>query len=322
MTQFINRAYNTLKVRPDNPAVITKRSYDSRLRDEIAYYRNLPSQQAIYFPRMVEGGQGEGGDFELTMEYYAYNNLGNLMIGQYPNPKLWIKVFNFIASFSNQIGERAPDPASCGKMFIQKTEVEYHKLINNFEFFRQFDRTEDGYPVITLNQNSLYSFDMIWPTIRQFLQDECLSEPLRIIHGDLCFSNILYGQNPISGDVVLKFIDPRGSFGDQIIYGDPYYDLAKLLHSCEGGYEYFITDNFELTQRGSDFWLVYANNNGSHIADIFLKTLDPSCNTKKILALQGLIFIGMCARHYDSLERQKAMFLTGLRILNTVYSDL
>jgi len=319
MTQFINRAYNTLKIRPDNPAVITKRSCDSRLRDEIAYYRSLPPQQAIYFPRIVEGGQGESVEFELTMEYYAYDNLGNLMINQQPNPDLWAKVFNFIASFSHQDEQRPPDPASCGKMFIQKTEIEYHKLINNFEFFRQFDRTES---VITLNQEPLYSFDMIWPTIRRFLRDECLSEPLRIIHGDLCFSNILYGQNPISGDVILKFIDPRGSFGDQTIYGDPYYDLAKLLHSCDGGYEYFITDNFQLTQRGSDFWLVYGNNNGAQIADIFTQTLDLSYNTKKILALQGLIFIGMCARHYDSLERQKAMFLTGLRILNTVASTL
>ena len=32
--------------------------------------------------------------------------------------------------------------------------------------------------------------------------------------------------------------------------------------------------------------------------------------------LQGLIFIGMCARHYDSLDRQKIMYCTGIKILN------
>ena len=39
---------------------------------------------------------------------------------------------------------------------------------------------------------------------------------------------------------------------------------------------------------------------------------------KMIQIIEGCIFIGMCARHYDSLERQKAMFITGLNILNDV----
>ena len=56
----------------------------------------------------------------------------------------------------------------------------------------------------------------------------------------------MYGSNPINKDIVLKFIDPRGSFGQTKYYGDPYYDLAKLMHSCDGGYEYFITDNFKI----------------------------------------------------------------------------
>ena len=42
----------------------------------------------------------------------------------------------------------------------------------------------------------------------------------------------------------------------------------------------------------------------------------------KIKLIEGLIFVGMCARHYDNLNRQKAMLMTGLNILNDVYENL
>ena len=42
----------------------------------------------------------------------------------------------------------------------------------------------------------------------------------------------------------------------------------------------------------------------------------------KIKLIEGLIFVGMCARHYDNLDRQKAMLMTGLNILNNVYENL
>ena len=52
------------------------------------------------------------------------------------------------------------------------------------------------------------------------------------------------------------------------------------------------------------------------------KKLDIFFDKNKIKILEGCIFVGMCARHYDSLNRQKAMFLTGLEILNEVYEKI
>jgi hypothetical protein len=42
----------------------------------------------------------------------------------------------------------------------------------------------------------------------------------------------------------------------------------------------------------------------------------------KVQILEGTIFIGMCARHYDSSKRQIAMYLTGLKILNDIYETI
>jgi tRNA A-37 threonylcarbamoyl transferase component Bud32 len=57
-----------------------------------------------------------------------------------------------------------------------------------------------------------------------------MHEPFRshVIHGDPVLTNILY-------DGKIHFIDPRGEWdGVDTIYGNIYYDYAKLLQSLEG----------------------------------------------------------------------------------------
>jgi hypothetical protein len=132
----------------------------------------------------------------------------------------------------------------------------------------------------------------------------------------------LYGEHPTNGDLVLKFIDPRGSFGKTNFYGDPYYDWAKISHSCNGGYEYFINDYFSVNQLTSNEF-VLRKDYDSTVTEIFFEEVEKlGLDKRKIRTLEATIFIGMCARHYDSLDRQKAMYLTGLKILNEIYEEI
>lgn len=326
MTQFISRAYNTFKIDSKTKAIVEKRSTESRLKDEINYYKNVPPGLSVYFPRLLYS-QIEENNYVAGMEYYAYDNLGNLMINNTFDPKIWEKVVDFLFTFINNTKEYKIEETinfksyynDCISMYIDKTEKEYNNLINNFNYFKIFDDNDN----ITLNGKKLKTFNVIWPTIKNYINKNCLVNELNYIHGDFCFSNILYGSNPINKDIVLKFIDPRGSFGHTKYYGDPYYDLAKLMHSCDGGYEYFITDNFKVLDNKTDFTLTFSNNKKTEIKNIFENLIQNyNFNKTKIDILQGSIFVGMCARHYDSFERQKGMLLTGLKILNKVYEEL
>ena len=139
-----------------------------------------------------------------------------------------------------------------------------------------------------------------------------------IIHGDFCFSNILCGVNSKTNTTLLKFVDPRGSFGKRGIYGDPLYDAAKLLHSYEGGYEYIIYDQYELKEDdlNNSYNFSFSNDNISKIAEVFGENTSLKSQQSKLI--EGLIYIGMCSRHYDSESRQTIMYLTGLEILNNV----
>jgi len=319
---FTTRAYNSFKFNSKTKASIIKSSKEDRLLGEIEYYQNLPKDIQVYFPRMLNYSTDEK-NYQMELEYYAYGNLGNVMTNQDYNPDFWTKVFDFIFSYINNYKESTFIPASKEDsllMFVDKTEKEYTNLIYKFEFFSQFRNTKE----FVFNGRILKSFDIIWEKIKSYIETTICDEKFHFIHGDLCFSNILYGVNDITNDVILKFIDPRGVFGKTKFFGDPYYDLAKISHSCNGGYEFFIYDKFDVSNVDNQFNLSFHNEQRKNdINDKFLSISDEyKFDYNKIKLIEGLIFVGMCARHYDNLDRQKAMLMTGLNILNDVYENL
>jgi hypothetical protein len=332
MSKFVTRAYNRISV-ASSGAYLTKVSSDPRLKDEITYYENLPEHLKVYFPRVLnvlsEQLRGHT-DYHLSLEYYAYSDLGKWSLDHQMTSEQWEKVFKFVLQFAKKcLLYVAPHrEEDCVDMFVSKTEREYEALMKNpvFAKLREHD-------ILYLNGKRLLSFDNIWPTLREhILQNYCVQADgyFPWIHGDLCFGNILFGEHQ-NGDVILKFIDPRGSFGKTQFYGDFYYDLAKLSHSCNGGYEYFINDRFHVLVDNDCIDLMYKRNDGllhltpnPEASEAFERVIlnDSMFSLQKIRALEGTIFVGMCARHYDSLERQKAMYITGLKILNEIYEEI
>src|SRR6185312_1035687 len=121
---------------------------------------------------------------------------------------------------------------------------------------------------------------------------------------------------------LFKFIDPRGSFGESGIYGDGRYDMAKLLHSLDGGYDFFVHDMFRLERDGNKISLqqFFPSTRGA-VLDTFQKIFGRDYDLKEVRTLEGLLFLSMCALHKDNPSRQFAMFATGLRILNQVLND-
>ena len=119
-------------------------------------------------------------------------------------------------------------------------------------------------------------------------------------------------------------IDPRGVYGKTKFFGDPYYDLAKISHSCNTGYEYFTYDKFNIDVIKNEFNLIIdGSSKKENINKIYMKVIENhNFDYQKIKLIEGCIFIGMCARHYDSLERQKAMFISGLKLLNEIYETI
>lgn len=319
--EFTTRAYNSFTLNPQTKSSVIKTSEEDRLKGETNYYLNLPDDIKVFFPRLIQCSVES--PYSLELEYYAYNNLGNVMVSSDYDDTFWENVFDFLLGYINCYKNSKSIDANREDsllMFVDKTEKEYEKLMCDFEFFSELKK----YDEFVLNGRKLKSFNSIWGKIKEFIETKLIEDKFYFIHGDLCFSNILYGVNSITDDLILKMIDPRGMFGKTEYFGDPYYDLAKISHSCNGGYEYFIYDKFSVDVDNNQFNLSFENeSNKQNINKKFVDLVNRyDFDYQKIRLIEGCIFIGMCARHYDSLERQKAMFITGLDILNQIYETL
>lgn len=320
---FITRAYNRIAVNPGN-RTITKTSDTERLRNEIEYYQKLPKELEIYFPRYITS-QTATKPYSLELEYYAYRNLGQHLTGLGHGRLFWqnamkllldsVEAFKQIkpSTIFREGDERQAVEQCVQSMLIDKTKTEYEKLKASSEFFNHLRETG-----VYVNEDWVPPFKDIWPDVESFLTYHFYTKgSINFIHGDLCFSNILVGYDPALPNMTLKFIDPRGSFGPYCNYGLSEYDYGKIYHSLDVGYEFLIYDRFTLSQEGPfEFELKYdeyhSGGNKWEATEIFQNTLS-EYDRYFYKIIQGLIYVGMCARHYDNTERQKAMYLLGLQ---------
>lgn len=309
--QFNTRAYNAIEVLPFG--LVRKSSSSDRLSDEILYYDAVPKDAAHLFPRKVNSYFKEN-KHNLVLEYYPYKSLGEYMISNDP--------FDWGLTFSNLKGameimarheKEDKNPTYAKLMYVDKTYNEYVNFKKSYHDSELFSRA-----ALIINEVRYDNFELIWERVKSIIESRLLNNKRTMIHGDMCFSNILYHPQ-----VGARFIDMRGSFGERGVYGDVMYDYAKLLHSVEGGYELFINDQFTVAKLsdGAYNYSVHANKNkeGSFMA--YLEAFKEQ-DIDLIRLIEGLIFVGMCARHYDGNERQLIMYLTGIKNLNEALNNI
>ena len=142
----------------------------------------------------------------------------------------------------------------------------------------------------------------------------CQVNYFTIIHRDLCFSNILVEDNCH----FVRIIDPRGKFGSFDIYGDPRYEIAKILHSLEGKYDYIIEDMFEVNVYGTH--IEYKIQEKSEkILQVFEEVFSKlNYDLDEVRLIESLLFLSMIPLHKDYPKRQYVMLATGLELFDKV----
>jgi hypothetical protein len=146
------------------------------------------------------------------------------------------------------------------------------------------------------------------------------SAEISIIHGDLCFNNILYD---ISSGVV-KLIDPRGEFGGsaRTIYGDVRYDIAKLRHSFCGNYDSIIEGDFDLTHDGGGAFRFLVYKDHQHEREVIFDDVIRRFGYRadQLRFIEALLFLSMIPLHADSLRKQLAFFVTAILKFNADFT--
>lgn len=304
------RAFNELSVDPVF-GTITKRSRNvEKFIDEINYLRLLPPELAVLFPRVLESST-DWDDPHVTLEFYGYPTLAELFVLENVDAGIWSRIFAHLRDIIVEgfMHRRRPIPAHhVHEMYLGKVARRLGELDGPPELRRLIEHQGD----VVVNGVALPNLLLLWDALEERVSKLAASTEGSVIHGDLCFSNILYDLR--SG--ICKLIDPRGSFGNAGIFGDPRYDLAKLYHSVYGLYDFLTADLFDVAVDGTEVALRFRTRpQHDAIRAAFDAQFFPLFDHREVLLVTGLLFASMPPLHFDHPARQVAMYARGLQVL-------
>ena len=311
------REFNHISI-DKNRGILRKSSDDKdKFIGEIKWYLKLPRDIEYVSPRIFDYSTAYDDPY-VSMEYYSYHTLHELFLYGDLSRQQWIDIFNRVRfvcdDFKRYTVKDEKILPSLEDMYLTKTLQRFDKLKTDTRFSGFFDSniTVNGKEYINLNE----IIKLLKKIIPQYLYDV---DRFTIIHGDLCFANIMVDSN-LS---FIKVIDPRGKFGVFDIYGDPRYELAKLFHSVDGKYDYIIKDLFDVKHnlnRTSVDYSIKERKTDFDLYKVFVETFSEEIGNdlKKIELIESLLFLSMIPLHGESFEHQLVMLGTGLDILNRV----
>lgn len=307
------RYFNQLSINPVLNTITKISEHNQKLQDELAWYHDIPDELKVLTPRIIATPDTDG-RVRIVQEYYGYPTLAELYTYGDLHPDVWLSilrhVFRIHAEFCRYEGTLESEHVK--RMYADKTWERISLLEQEDDAWRELT----GREAINFNGRALRGIHALRPLIDERAAEIAKSAPVRVIHGDLCFSNILFDIN----NQIVRLIDPRGSFGLPGVYGDARYDIAKLRHSVCGLYDYLVAGLFELKETGEGFeGRVFADARLSIVHANFDRMIAASgYNLNEIRFIEGLLFTSMTPLHKGHRERQLMMYLTGLRLLNEV----
>ena len=304
------RAFNSLTI-DDVRGTVKKKSLNSeKFRHEINYYRLLPPDLKIYFPRLVSHETAEPDAF-VELEYYAYPTMSEIYIYEEYSNSFWEGVFGKLAKIMEAFTSRTVelDPAACSAFYSGKLTKRLESVAKAGGEVAGLIDSEN----IKINGTSLRGVPALLPDLHAELGKLSQTVKASVIHGDLCFANILL--EPLNR--MMRFIDPRGSFTEVGIFGDPRYDAAKLWHSVDGHYDAIISDLFSISGGGKEInFECFEPGCRAKVMELLPGMVPESSDVRTIRIIEGSLFLSMIPLHADRPLRQKAMLASGLRILN------
>jgi NDP-sugar pyrophosphorylase family protein len=310
-----SRSFNAVSVN-ESGVLVKSSSNFKKLTDEANFISAIPAALAIYFPRIIDGyaydSEKKRGSY--SMEFYGYPSMAELQLYWDLKDEVWDRVFadlqKVLTQFKKEpysIGEKAFNDFYTGKIALRVNDF-WNSLPADFKYLVEQD--------LMINGVLCKSYNHIKESLFKRISSLYAEEDFCVAHGDFCFNNILYDVS----HRLIKVIDPRGSFGDNCkgLYGDVKYDLAKMLHSAVGGYDYLVNNLYKLDLHGEviNYRILFKSNH--HIINERSRQVitDLGYSFKDIMLIVGTLFISMTPLHSDSSSRQKVMFIHGLKIIN------
>lgn len=311
---FSARDFNSISVNA-NLGTLTKSSTKiQKLEDEAYWFKNLPEDLKILTPRLISFYKNNN-KAELTQELYGYPSLQELYLSGEVNIEDWSSILEklFILHKNFERYKAKEDEKSLKWLYIDKTAKRLEELKEQDLYWEYLINQKK----ITINGHEYNGIASLKNKIIEYSQNLSQNTIQTIIHGDYCFSNILFD----SSNYIFKLIDPRGRLNaEATIYGDPRYDIAKLRHSVCGLYDFIVQGLFKIHEKDVKFdYKILPTRDYSVLVDVFDNLVTKyGYNPKDIKFIEGLLFLSMIPLHKENFNRQKMFYLKSIELLNSV----
>jgi hypothetical protein len=264
----------------------------------LAWFNGLPPGPRWYTPRVC---MLDGSPRTLSIEYCSSPSVTELLLYRVlSKDNGWLRLAHTLRGFlSEMMASSAGTTAvsESGWMYLQKTVLRLTEWSRSTVGAAHKDRVK-----------------LVLDSIVRYVEKFGLTKStVSIIHGDPCFSNLLFDRHSLS----LRVIDPRGSFftEDPSIYGDPAYDVAKLLHSYRFGYDLVLAGRYR--RDGSNVDFTVEDQCEMNCADAALTPMLESVYGSDVFrraeAIVPLLFLSMLPLHADDAVRQSTLFEIGFK---------
>jgi dTDP-glucose pyrophosphorylase len=307
-----SRYFNSVTVDPVLNT-ITKVSSPGKLQDEIDWYRALPAELQVLTPRILAVERTDE-RLSVTQEYYGYPSLAELYLYSDLDEDAWRSILRRVLVVHERLKAHRGEleAADAEEIYVRKTFERLDTLARQDLEWRELLARE----TVEFNGRRLRNLPLLRDEIAARGRELARSMQPCILHGDFCFSNLLFDVN----NQILRVIDPRGSFGEKGIYGDPRYDVAKLRHSVCGRYDFIVADLFDLRGRDGVYEAeIYSNGLHARAGELFDEMVaGAGYALDEVRLIEALLFLSMVALHHGAPRRQILMYLTGLSLLNDV----
>lgn len=308
-----SRSFNSIDI-DATTGVLTKRSQvTAKIALEVDYYRNLPKQLSIFFPRLVDAAADES---SYSIEYYPMKTVSEYFVFWGLSSGTWevlaSRLATILKTFSRELRHTSTGAPSAYFDFY------WDKTISRIDQISGPVRPFITQTMLEVNGTVHKGWPALKAEVENRLRQMSDSTVESVVHGDFCFSNILF--EPTAG--LVRLIDPRGSFVRPGIRGDIRYDLAKLMHSVDGMYDFIIHDMYTLKydDRSIDY-TVLSDHDTRQVRDLFVKHIlreFPEVAMEDLRILEATLFLSMIPLHSDFPDRQIVFWAIGLTILNEI----
>lgn len=112
------------------------------------------------------------------------------------------------------------------------------------------------------------------------------------------------------------FIDPRGYFGNTLLFGDPNYDWAKLYYSLLGNYDRFNLKEFTLNISENSVDIQVNSSGWEGLEGLFFQL--SGTNPKEIKLLHSIIWLSLSTYAWEDYDSICGAFYLGLSYLEEV----